>query len=83
MEQYDIGYPHSNSKRIVKRGVRTIQNRKKAFQLGYDYYDGSRENGYGGYNYDGRWLKIIPSVIRRYGLTNDTTVLEIGCKKGL
>ena len=46
MEQYDIGYPHSNSKRIVKRGVRTIQNRMKAFQLGYDYYDGSRENGY-------------------------------------
>ena len=26
-----------------------------ALQWGYDYWDGSRQTGYGGYRYDGRW----------------------------
>ena len=29
-----------------------------ALQWGYDYWDGSRETGYGGYRYDGRWRKV-------------------------
>lgn len=82
MAEYDIGYPHSNAKRVVKEGCRTIKNRIKAFELGKDYYDGDRENGYGGFYYDGRWAKIMPSIIERYGLTNDSVVLDIGCKKG-
>ncbi len=82
MPEFDIGYPHSNAKRVVKRGVRTIHNRMKAFELGKDYYDGDRENGYGGFKYDGRWATIMPTIIERYGLTNDSTVLDLGCKKG-
>jgi len=82
MEEYDIGYPHSKAKRTVKDGYRTIKNRIKAFELGKDYYDGDRENGYGGFKYDGRWAKIIPTIIERYNLTNKSAVLDLGCKKG-
>ncbi len=82
MTEFDIGYPHSSAKRVVKKCIRTIHNRIKAFELDYDYYDGNRENGYGGFKYDGRWAKIMPGVIKRYGLNNDSSVLDLGCKKG-
>ena len=29
-----------------------------ALEWGYDYWDGSRQTGYGGYTYDGRWRKV-------------------------
>jgi len=82
MSEFDIGYPHSKAQRVVRKGVRTIHNRMKAFELGKDYYDGDRENGYGGFKYDGRWANIMPKIIKRYQLTNNSAVLEIGCKKG-
>ena len=81
-ESYDIGYPHSNAKRIIKEGSRTVINRINAWSLGKEYYDGERENGYGGFYYDGRWAQIIPSIIKRYGLSGKSSVLDVGCKKG-
>ena len=83
MAEYDIGYPHSKTKRIIDKGsVRNINNRITAWKLDQDYYDGARENGYGGFTYDGRWKKIIPRIIKRYGLTSSSAVLDVGCKKG-
>jgi SAM-dependent methyltransferase len=82
MEHFDIGYPHSNAKRVIKPGLRTIKNKIKAWRLDHGYYDGNRENGYGGFSYDGRWGKIVPGMVRRYGLNNDSSVLDVGCKKG-
>lgn len=82
MQEFDINYPHSNEKRIVRPNSRTIRNRMTAFRLDRQYYDGDRANGYGGFQYDGRWAKIMPAVIKRYGLTADSTVLDVGCKKG-
>jgi len=82
MEEFDIGYPHSNSKRILKKSLRSIKNRMKAFKLDKEYYDGDRNNGYGGFRYDGRWKKILPRIVERYHLTSDSAVLDLGCKKG-
>jgi len=82
MRHFDINYPHSNVKRIVERGNRTIKNQITAWNLDKEYYDGDRANGYGGFKYDGRWAKIIPAIIEEYGLTNNSSVLDIGCKKG-
>lgn len=82
MEEFDIGYPHSNVKRIIKEGMRTIRNRIIASRLDKEYYDGARENGYGGFIYDGRWGKIMPKIIQRYNLKSGSAVLDVGCKKG-
>jgi len=82
MKEYDIGYPHSKAKRIVGNNQRTIMNRITGWRLNQDYYDGERNNGYGGYRYDGRWGKIIPDIIEEYGLDNNSAVLDLGCKKG-
>ena len=82
MEEFDIGYPHSNTRRILKKGFRTIRNRMAAAGLDREYYDGRRENGYGGFRYDGRWAQIIPRLVEHYGVTSNSAVLDVGCKKG-
>ncbi len=82
-EEWYFDYPHSSAKRIVGKDFkRTIENRLVAWQLDKDYYDGKRENGYGGFKYDARWLDIIPEIAERYNLNSSSSVLEIGCKKG-
>ena len=83
MPEFDIGYPHSDAKRVVKRGVRTIHNRMKAFELGKDYYDGDRENGYGGFSYMPRfWQPVIPTFKEYWKLDMNSKVLDVGCAKG-
>ena len=82
MREFDIGYPHSKSKRVIKEDSRSIKNKIIAWNLGEEYYDGRRENGYGGFYYDGRWATIMPSIIKEYKLNHNSTVLDFGCKKG-
>ncbi len=79
----DIGYfkkPIKVRSQVAKE--RTVINKMHAWELGKEYYDGSRLNGYGGFKYDGRWLKLLPKLIKRYKLTSKSKVLDLGCKKG-
>tara|TARA_B100001029_G_C14860711_1_gene338943 strand:- start:94 stop:666 length:573 start_codon:yes stop_codon:yes gene_type:complete len=48
----------------------------------FDYWDGKRSYGYGGYKYDGRWQAIAKKIIKKYKLTKNSRVLDIGCGKG-
>ena len=52
-----------------------------AKQWGYDYWDGERQYGYGGYSYDGRWLPIAEDIARHYGLKAGDRILDVGCGK--
>jgi len=52
-----------------------------ARQYGADYWDGDRRHGYGGYRYDGRWEPVARALVERYGLTEDSRVLDVGCGK--
>ena len=54
----------------------------KAKKFGRDYWDGERQFGYGGYSYDGRWEAVANKMIDTYGLSNNSSVLDIGCGKG-
>ena len=54
-----------------------------AKQYGKDYWDGNRRYGYGGYKYiAGRWKPVAEALIENYKLSNDSSVLDVGCGKG-
>ena len=52
-----------------------------AKQWGYDYWDGERQYGYGGYSYDGRWLPVAQNIARHYDIKPGDKVLDVGCGK--
>ena len=53
----------------------------KAKKYGFDYWDGERRYGYGGYKYDGRWKPVAEELIRIYNLKSDVKILDVGCGK--
>lgn len=52
-----------------------------AKQYGYDYWDGDRKYGYGGYRYDGRWEVVARGLIEAYELQDGAKILDVGCGK--
>jgi cyclopropane fatty-acyl-phospholipid synthase-like methyltransferase len=58
------------------------QNSQIARKFDKEYFDGTREQGYGGYKYDGRWVPIAEDIIAHFGLKPGDRVLDIGCAKG-
>jgi len=54
----------------------------KAKKYEFDYWDGNRRYGYGGYKYmPGRWKPVAELIIKNYNLTNNSSVLDVGCGK--
>ena len=50
-----------------------------AKQYGYDYWDGDRKYGYGGYKYDGRWRSVAEKMAKHYQLKPGMKILDVGC----
>jgi hypothetical protein len=54
----------------------------KAKEYEFDYWDGDRRYGYGGYRFiEGRWKPVAQALIDTYGLGNGSKVLDVGCGK--
>ena len=54
----------------------------KAKEYEFDYWDGDRRFGYGGYKYiPGRWKPVAQALIDTYGLKAGSRVLDVGCGK--
>jgi cyclopropane fatty-acyl-phospholipid synthase-like methyltransferase len=55
---------------------------KKAKEYEFDYWDGDRRYGYGGYRYiDDRWKEAAKQLIDTYNLKPDAKILDVGCGK--
>ena len=50
-----------------------------AKEYGYDYWDGDRKYGYGGYRYDGRWNVVAKKMADHYGIKPGDKILDVGC----
>lgn len=75
---------HTKTKRNYKE--RVIEEDKAACaviakEFGYDFFDGERKYGYGGYRYDGRWRSVAENMARHYNLKAGQKVLDVGCGK--
>ena len=75
-------YPNLN--RDVEWRFRNLteEQREIARRFDREFFDGDRLWGYGGYVYDSRWLKIVKRFKDYYGLTSDSSILDVGCAKG-
>lgn len=86
MREFDpmTSYPPPKKPRIVSRNLRTIQNRIRACYRGKEFYDGDRNDGFGGYVYDGRWKSVAEDMLAAYDLDRNgpIRILHIGCDKG-
>jgi len=65
--------------RMVNDKVRCAE---VARQYEFDYWDGDRKYGYGGYHYDGRWAVVAKALADQYRLPPDAKILDVGCGKG-
>ncbi len=80
-----VGLIHKSTKRdyiarVTQRDKAEVA--EMAIKYDYDYWDGSRETGYGGYKYDGRWRKVANAMMATYGIKPGMRVLDIGSGKG-
>jgi len=55
----------------------------KAKKYGFDYWDGKRRFGYGGYKYiPNYYTKLAKNLIKTYSLNENSRILDLGCGKG-
>lgn len=83
--EIDLLKNYPRAKRNVKeRGnTKTETDRTIARQFGKEFFDGSRDHGYGGFSYHPRfWEPVIPDFQKQYQLNKNSSVLDIGCAKG-
>jgi len=78
-----VNYPKAK-RNVLERGQnKTEEDRRIARQFGKEFFDGDRRHGYGGYNYHPRfWGPVIPTFKAMYGLSDHSSILDIGCGKG-
>ena len=71
-----------NSDRLQNIKKRGIEQRLIAQARGIKFFDGNRENGYGGFVYDGRWKEVAEKIYDLGQLSPGCKVLQINCEKG-
>ncbi|OGT25645.1 MAG: methyltransferase type 11 [Gammaproteobacteria bacterium RIFCSPLOWO2_02_FULL_42_14] len=76
-------YPRSK-RDVAERGLqKTETDRAVARQFGKAFFDGSRDQGYGGFHYHPKyWELVIHDFQKQYQLNLSSSVLDIGCAKG-
>lgn len=74
--------PRSSRKVASRASAKTDEHIRISREYGEQYFDGSREYGYGGYRYDGRWVPVAEDIVRHFDLKAGDRVLDVGCAKG-
>lgn len=75
-------YPRSKRNISVRAQAQSPENVALSRQYGRAYFDGTRDTGYGGYRYDGRWIPIAEDMVQHFGLKPGQRVLDVGAAKG-
>ena len=75
-------YPKTN-RDLEKRSKKTKEQQEIARRFDREFFDGSRDTGYGGFNYNIKyWDLVVKDFIKFYNLNNNSSILDVGCGKG-
>ena len=74
--------PTSKRKVEKRSSSKTEENIRISRLYDIDYFDGSRDYGYGGYSYDGRWVPVSKDIVNFFDLKKGSKILDVGCAKG-
>ena len=75
-------YPKSK-RDINGRKKNKIKYQKIARKFDKRFFDGSRDTGYGGFNYNEKfWGNVVKDFKKYYQLKKNMRVLDVGCAKG-
>jgi SAM-dependent methyltransferase len=78
-----INYPKAKRDLNARLESKSEESRKIGRKFGFDYFDGDRNHGYGGFSYNQKfWQPVIPTIVENYKLDNSSNVLDVGCAKG-
>ena len=67
----------------MREAGKTEADQAVARRFGEEFFDGDRRHGYGGFAYHPRfWQPVVPTFRDYYGLTGESSVLDVGCAKG-
>jgi sporadic carbohydrate cluster protein (TIGR04323 family) len=84
-EKNYVQFTHNRTKRnyLERMSNHKIECMKVSKNYDYDYWDGDRMYGYGGYRYiKDYWKKTAVDLIKDYKLNNESKLLDVGCGKG-
>lgn len=85
MAEIDLlkNYPKTKRNLDERAAGKTEADRAIGRQFAFDYFDGDRKHGYGGFTYQSRfWQPVIPDFQQHFNLTPDSLLLDVGCGKG-
>jgi len=77
------GYPKSKRDISGRLTSKTERDKLIAQKFGKEFFDGSRNHGYGGFSYNPRfWQPVVPRFQKHWNLKSNDSVLDVGCAKG-
>ena len=78
-----VNYPKTKRDPLARAAEKTKEDRNIARRFDKNFFDGDRKVGYGGFNYHPRfWQPVIPTFQSYYGLSSESSVLDVGSGKG-
>ena len=78
-----VNYPKTKRNLDERLASKNEVDRAIARQFGREFFDGDRNQGYGGFNYMSRfWQPVVPTIKDYWQLTGSSSVLDVGCAKG-
>ena len=78
-----INYPKAKRDLSTRLESKSEESRKIGRKFGFDYFDGDRNHGYGGFSYNPKfWQPVIPTIVENYKIGKSSSVLDVGCAKG-
>lgn len=76
-------YPKSDRRIEERSHIVTEEIREIARQFDKEFFDGDRNFGYGGYNYNPKyWTNTVEKIKEYYKLEENCKILDVGCAKG-